>query len=123
MPAIITRDLMKAWITDLHRQAKQNAPLTPADTIAELTGRALMLLRFRSPSPAPRPQRGKLAAPGPDPQPGTPVSSLGHPQAPEPAAAGPASPSSLAHAGARIPGPQAWRPLPVRQLGSITYTR
>jgi hypothetical protein len=49
MHPIIERDLIKAWITDLHRQAKQNAPLTPADTIAELTGRALMLLRFHGP--------------------------------------------------------------------------
>jgi len=64
MHPIITRDLMKAWITGLHRQVKQNAPFTPAYTIAELTGRALMLLRFRGPSPTPRP-RGQASALGP----------------------------------------------------------
>ena len=53
MHPIITRDLMKAWITDLHRQAKQSTPFTPAHMIAELTRRALTLLRFRRPTPAP----------------------------------------------------------------------
>jgi hypothetical protein len=52
MHPIITRDLTKAWITDLHRQAKQSTPFTPAHTIAELTRRALMLLRAHRPSPA-----------------------------------------------------------------------
>jgi hypothetical protein len=63
MHRIITRDLMNAWITGLHRQVKQNAPFTPACTIAELTGRALMLLRFRGPSPAPRPQGANTSSP------------------------------------------------------------
>jgi hypothetical protein len=49
MYPIITRDLMKAWITGLHRQAKQSTPFTPAYTIAELTRRVLMLLRSRGP--------------------------------------------------------------------------
>jgi hypothetical protein len=53
MHPMITRDLMKAWITDLHRQAKQSTPFTPAHMIAELTRRALTLLRFRRPTPAP----------------------------------------------------------------------
>jgi len=53
MHPIITRDLMKAWITDLHRQAKQSTPFTPAHTIAELTRRPPTLLRSRRPSPAP----------------------------------------------------------------------
>ena len=49
MYPIIERDLMKAWITDLHGQAKQSTPFTPAHTIAELTRRALTLLRSRRP--------------------------------------------------------------------------
>jgi hypothetical protein len=53
MHPIITRDRMKSWITDLHRQAKQSTPFAPAHTIAELTRRALTLLRARRPSPAP----------------------------------------------------------------------
>jgi len=53
MHPMITRDLMKAWITDLHRQAKQSTPFTPAHTIVELTRRALMLLRAHRASPAP----------------------------------------------------------------------
>jgi len=53
MHPIITRDLMKAWITGLHRQAKQSTPFTPAHTIAELTRRPPTLLRSRRPSPAP----------------------------------------------------------------------
>jgi len=57
MHPIITRDLMKAWITDLYRQAKQNAPLTPADTIAELTGRAHA-------APFPQPLAGAPTAAG-----------------------------------------------------------
>jgi mycoredoxin len=123
MHPIITRDLMKARITGLHRQVKQNAPFTPAYTIAELTGRALMPLRFHGPSPAPRPQGANTSSPGPNPQPGKPVFSLGRAPAQEPAAARPASPSSLAHAGARIPGPQAW-PSPARPPpGSIISMR
>jgi hypothetical protein len=47
------RKLMKAWITDLHRQAKQSTLFTPAHTIAELTRRVLTLLCSRGPSPAP----------------------------------------------------------------------
>ena len=65
MHPIITRDLMKAWITGLHRQVKQNAPFTPAYTIAELTGRALMLLRpRRALAGAPTAGGKQLAAPG-----------------------------------------------------------
>lgn len=63
MHPIITRDLMKAWITGLHRQMKQNAPFTPAYTIAELTGRALMLLRIRGSSPTARPQGANAGSP------------------------------------------------------------
>ena len=63
MHPIITRDLMKAWITGLHRQVKQNAPFTPAYTIAELTGRSLMLLRFRGSSPTARPQGANASGP------------------------------------------------------------
>ena len=47
MYPIITRGLMKAWITGLHRQAKQSTPFTPAHMIAELTRRGLTLLRSR----------------------------------------------------------------------------
>jgi hypothetical protein len=47
MHPMITRGLMKAWITGLHRQAEQSTPFTPAHTIAELTHRALTLLRSR----------------------------------------------------------------------------
>ena len=53
MHPIITRDLMEAWITDLHRRARQSTPFTPAHTIAELTRRALTLLRAHRSSPAP----------------------------------------------------------------------
>ena len=70
MHPIITRDLMKARITDLHRQAerealalaacrarrapiKQNAHFMPSHVIAELTLRMLTLLGARRPSPAP----------------------------------------------------------------------
>jgi hypothetical protein len=51
------------WITDLHRQARQSTPFTPAHTIAELTGRALTPLRSRGPSPAPRPRGANTSSP------------------------------------------------------------
>ena len=63
MYPIITRDLMKARITGLHRQAKQNAPFPPAYTIAELTGRALTLLRFRGPLAGARSQGASTSSP------------------------------------------------------------
>jgi hypothetical protein len=47
MHPIIERDVMHARVADLHRQAKQSTPFTPAHTIAELTCRALTLLRAR----------------------------------------------------------------------------
>jgi hypothetical protein len=53
MHPIILRDRAKAWITDPHRQAKKNTPLTPAHTIAELTHHALTLPGARGPGQHP----------------------------------------------------------------------
>jgi hypothetical protein len=86
MHPIITRDLM----TGLHRQVKQNAPFPPAYAIAELTGRALMMLRFPWPLAGARSQGASSSSPGPNPQPGEPMFCLGRAPAREPAAAFPA---------------------------------
>ena len=70
MHAIIMHDLVKAHISDLHRQterdalsraarharqapAKQGRPFMPAHTTAELIRRVLTLLSARRPSQAP----------------------------------------------------------------------
>ena len=110
MHPIITRDLMKARTSDLHRQAgrdalslaarrarqaptKKSTPFMPAHATAELICRVLTLLGASRPSQVPdrggKHQPSALSGPGKSPR------------------VRPASPSSPDSAGERIQGPQA----------------